>query len=482
MAFVLRFIVATLIFAWATSANAQSVAKIGTTTYTTIEAAIDNAKSGEVIEVTSDAELTQSKDISGKNFTLNLAGHILTATTNIRLRLTSGASLTINGEGTLQNAGTNGKNFIHISSGCTLRIRDCIISATTTNNLGTINNQGTLIMDGGKIENKKPATSLSNPTAHDNTTALHIGAKASTTINAGEIVSNKSAIYIQNNDQPDNITIASGVHIKGQCYVAYPRKNNIDIPYGVILYTDNTNSDCDSNLVIIKLNSSEPYTCSNLKLVDKHNFDNTNISFYAQTASYEREMNTTWGTLCLPFDIDVANDDVEFYEPTVISGNTITLSHIADCIPAGTPVVIKRTDENNNKIRITGSGWTASAPTTNTMIGVFEKINVQNADQTTFYYIKDNKFWSAEKAVTIPAYRTYFTQSNPMSNSWVPLHSFELMTSNNDITALNLLTTEDNKNYIVAIYDAAGNKLPDLHNGINIVKFANGERKKIILK
>ena len=94
--------------------------------------------------------------------------------------------------------------------------------------------------------------------------------------------------------------------------------------------------------------------------------------FAAKDASYSRKMNagTTWGTLCLPFDIDLSQvKECKFYRLTGIDNDCITLESYEEGakIPAGTPVLFKMNEGKqlpDSRIpgrRSSAPGWAAGS-------------------------------------------------------------------------------------------------------------------------
>ena len=90
--------------------------------------------------------------------------------------------------------------------------------------------------------------------------------------------------------------------------------------------------------------SGETLTAASLALDDDKDFV-AYEPFTATTATYNREMKagTTWATLCLPFEVSLANKNFRAFK--LLSANestsTIQLEEIETSITAGTPVIIK---------------------------------------------------------------------------------------------------------------------------------------------
>lgn len=86
-------------------------------------------------------------------------------------------------------------------------------------------------------------------------------------------------------------------------------------------------------------------TVDNLVLADNKDFVAYD-PFKATAASYNRTINTTWATLCLPFEVSL--DDQNFRAFKLLSADegtgTVELKEIETSIAAGTPVIIKMTN------------------------------------------------------------------------------------------------------------------------------------------
>jgi len=98
--------------------------------------------------------------------------------------------------------------------------------------------------------------------------------------------------------------------------------------------------------------ASYPSGTVSLNLKNKETFE-APYPFFIDKGTYTREnMPSNWGTVCLPFAIDVANteNNCEFYQLDGINGENITVSQITTTIPAGTPVIVKRTSGTDLKI------------------------------------------------------------------------------------------------------------------------------------
>ena len=71
--------------------------------------------------------------------------------------------------------------------------------------------------------------------------------------------------------------------------------------------------------------------------------------YTANAVSYGRTMTNQWGTLCLPFEIKSDQyATCKFYELKEVKETEIVLTEVTGNIPAGTPVLVRRTTESTD--------------------------------------------------------------------------------------------------------------------------------------
>ena len=233
-------------------------------------------------------------------------------------------------------------------------------------------------------------------------------------------------------------------------------------------------------------------TVDNLVLADGKDFV-AYEPFAAKTASYIRPMNTgtTWGTLCLPFEVPL--DGQNFRAFKLLSANettnTIELEEIMTSIAAGTPVIIKMTKgapELNFSVKdkdiATEAQTTATADNDYQLQGLYaKKVFVKDTDDNC-YIVKGNKLMNPSKLlentkvneVNCKAFRAYM-----VDNSSKPAGA-KMFSIGFDETATaidNLNNKADNK---AEYYDLQGHRLNGPQRGVNIVKRGNKTMKVII--
>ena len=217
--------------------------------------------------------------------------------------------------------------------------------------------------------------------------------------------------------------------------------------------------------------------------------------FAAKAASYNRTMNagTTWATLCLPFEVSLANKNFRAFK--LLSADegteTVELEEIETSIAAGTPVIIKMKDGATelsftvaNK-EIANEVKTAETANGNYQLqGLYtQKVFSKNADNNC-YIVKGSKLMNPAKlldkttteSVGSKPFRAYMVDNSSAPAAGARMFSISVGGSTTAIEQLE--TTADSK---AEYYDLQGRRLQDLQKGVNIVK-RGGKTMKVIIK
>ena len=238
--------------------------------------------------------------------------------------------------------------------------------------------------------------------------------------------------------------------------------------------------------------TGEVLTAESLALDDDKDFV-AYEPFAAKTASYSRTMKTgtTWGTLCLPFEVSLENQNFRAFN--LLSAdegtNTIELEEITTNIAAGTPVIIKMTngatDLNfsvENKDITKDAQTTATADNNYQLQGLYAKKIFAKGQDDNCYIVKGNKLRNPSKLlenakvneVNCKAFRAYMVD-NSSTPAGAKMYSIGF---DETATAIdNLNTNADDK---AIYYDLQGHRLNGPQKGINIVKRGNKTMKVII--
>ena len=216
--------------------------------------------------------------------------------------------------------------------------------------------------------------------------------------------------------------------------------------------------------------------------------------FAAKAASYNRTMKegTTWATLCLPFEVSLANQNFRAFK--LLSADDVTetveLEEIEGSIEAGTPVIIKMKD-GATKLNfteadkmITKDVQTAETADANYKLqGIYTQKEFSKDTDNNCYIVKGDKLMNPAKLLGTS---TEFVGSKPfraymVDNSSAPAagaRMFSISVGGSTTAIEQLETTADSK---AEYYDLQGRRLQDLQKGINIVK-RGGKTMKVIIK
>jgi len=218
--------------------------------------------------------------------------------------------------------------------------------------------------------------------------------------------------------------------------------------------------------------------------------------FAAKAASYNRKMKegTTWATLCLPFDVSLANQDFRAFK--LLSADegteTVELEEIETSIAAGTPVIIKMKDGATkldftvaNK-EIANEVKTAETANGNYQLqGLYtQKVFSKDTDNNC-YIVKGDKLMNPAKLlgtstefVGSKPFRAYMVDNSSASAPAAGARMFSISVGGSTTAIEQLETTADSK---AEYYDLQGRRLQNLQKGVNIVK-RGGKTMKVIIK
>ena len=236
--------------------------------------------------------------------------------------------------------------------------------------------------------------------------------------------------------------------------------------------------------------SGETLTAASLALDDDKDFV-AYEPFSAKAASYSREMKegTTWATLCLPFEVSLADKNFRAFK--LLSANestsTIQLEEIETSIAAGTPVIIKMNNgettlsisEANKEI---AQKVVSAADGSYLLQGLYTKKRFDKDADDNCYIVKGDKLMNPTKLlentsttqVGSKPFRAYMVD-NTSSSAGAKMFSIAIGDNTTAIDSLN--TIADDK---AVYYDLQGNRLNAPQKGINIVKRGNKTMKVII--
>ena len=239
--------------------------------------------------------------------------------------------------------------------------------------------------------------------------------------------------------------------------------------------------------------AGETLVTENLLLEDSKDFV-AYEPFAAKAASYNRTMKegTTWATLCLPFEVSLADKNFRAFK--LLSADegteTVELEEIEGSIAAGTPVIIKMKD-GATKLNFTVANKeianevkTAETANGNYQLqGLYTQKMFSKDTDNNCYIVKGDKLMNPAKLLGTS---TEFVGSKPfraymVDNSSAPAagaRMFSISVGGSTTAIEQLETTADSK---AEYYDLQGRRLQNLQKGINIVK-RGGKTMKVIIK
>ncbi len=217
--------------------------------------------------------------------------------------------------------------------------------------------------------------------------------------------------------------------------------------------------------------------CTSFVVTDTYpvNIPSAIANFTATTASYERTTSYTYGTICLPFAVS-SDENIQYYQFSSLDSDAavMTLSE-ATSVAANTPAVFAGTvaiTASDVKIPATENGTVSG---TLTLTGVqTETVTLTTTDNADCYYIAQDKFWQpTTNAVTVYPQRAYFTGTSEVK-------AFTIALDDDAATAITALQDDDLT--AANIYSISGVKQSSLQKGVNIIRYANGQTRKVIVK
>ena len=240
--------------------------------------------------------------------------------------------------------------------------------------------------------------------------------------------------------------------------------------------------------------AGETLTAETLTLADDKDFV-AYEPFTAKAASYSRTMKegTTWATLCLPFEVSLANQNFRAFKLLSAddAAEIVELEEIETSIAAGTPVIIKIKD-GETKLNFTVANKeianevkTAETANGNYQLqGLYTQKEFSKDADNNCYIVKGDKLMNPAKlldkttteSVGSKPFRAYMADNSSAPAAGARMFSISVGGSTTAIEQLE--TTADSK---AEYYDLQGHRLQNLQKGVNIVK-RGGKTMKVIIK
>ena len=241
--------------------------------------------------------------------------------------------------------------------------------------------------------------------------------------------------------------------------------------------------------------AGETLTAETLTLADDKDFV-AYEPFTAKAASYSRTMKegTTWATLCLPFEVSLANQNFRAFKLLSAddAAEIVGLEEIETSIAAGTPVIIKIKDgETKLNFTVANKEIANEVKTAETANGNYQlqglytqKEFSKNADNNC-YIVKGDKLMNPAKLLEKTAtefvgskpFRAYMEDKSPAPVAGARMFSIRIGDGTTAIKQLEADAADGKAEY----YDLQGHRLQDLQKGVNIVK-RGGKTMKVVIK
>ena len=220
--------------------------------------------------------------------------------------------------------------------------------------------------------------------------------------------------------------------------------------------------------------------------------------FAAKAASYSRTVKgTTWATLCLPFEVSLANQNFRAFK--LLSADDVTetveLEEIKTSIAAGTPVIIKMKD-GATELKFTEADkeiakdvQTAETANGNYQLqGLYTQKEFSKDTDNNCYIVKGDKLMNPAKlldkteteSVGSKPFRAYMVDKSSAPVAGARMFSIRI---GDGTTAIKQLEADaaDAADSKAEYYDLQGHRLQDLQKGVNIVK-RGGKTMKVVIK
>ena len=216
--------------------------------------------------------------------------------------------------------------------------------------------------------------------------------------------------------------------------------------------------------------------------------------FTATAATYNRttNANTTWATLCLPFEVTLDNQNFRAFKLLAADEgtNTVELEELTTNIAAGTPVIIKmnegatQLDFSVENTAIAKDIQTAATADGNYQLqGLYAQKEFSKDADNNCYIVKGNQLMNPAKLlektkvtkVVSKPFRAYMVDNTSTPAAGAKMFSIGF---NDNTTAIDNLNTIANDKAVY--YDIQGLRLNAPQKGINIVKRGNKTMKVII--
>lgn len=231
----------------------------------------------------------------------------------------------------------------------------------------------------------------------------------------------------------------------------------------------------ENNQIVLNLYNANPFVVTTAYNIDKGTYTRQN-------------MPSNWGTVCVPFIIDVTNAETncEIYKFHAVEGKNLYIEKVAKGeIAAGTPVIVKGKGADLKVCSPERNQAIVTAPVNGTEANHLEGTFAgQKLEGTSNYFIAKDKFWQVSgydnegntiKGVNVPPFRATITAKGSQAQSLGIVVIDE--TNGIDLTP----TVNDLLSDKAEYFDLQGRRLDGPQKGINLVRMG-GKTRKVVIK
>ena len=202
--------------------------------------------------------------------------------------------------------------------------------------------------------------------------------------------------------------------------------------------------------------------------------------------SYTRKMSNNWGTLVLPYSLELTGEEsYRLYAIDKIDGNELVLSRIEGTVAAGTPCVVKRKGSEAELTFGSNIAKLNMERVAQDVGGMKFRGTYWTEDVNSGYVISKNSFWNVEElkgstsvnGVKVRPFRAWLDGTSANAPAQLSMRIDDNTTGINAAEVLDALNDAE-----AEYYDLSGKRLDEPQRGVNIVRMKSGKTKKIIIK
>lgn len=210
------------------------------------------------------------------------------------------------------------------------------------------------------------------------------------------------------------------------------------------------------------------------------------------TITYTRQHRFEWGTLCVPFEIDLDNQECPFFDLVEVKGDTLIVEEIHGVRPAGTPLIFHIDPElvanGPHKMTFHSCAKKPDATGTLTLPEVDGLIPTGHYDRRVMrpedgYMLSQDSFRNElgledGEAVSQGPFRCTLERVDKSHSAEAPSYCIRVRQSNT--TGIQKIANAQNQD--CQYYSINGNRLAQPQKGMNIVRQADGSWHKVLKK